>query len=376
MDSSLKRERTSYQFFWKEPGISPRFRSGVSLHSHTLYSEESLDILPRHVGKIPILGKTLDASVDYTQAFWTPPLSPRQAYRLEEKQITRRFQLPALVSLSDHDDLRAGSLLRVLPRFEKTPLSVEWTVPFGPTFFHIGVHNLPQAEASAVLQRLQGFTAQPELHTLKDCLTELNSFPGVLLVLNHPLWDEKQIGLAEHERVLSSLLTFAEEQVHALEVNGLRDFAENRRVMNLGSAIGKPVVSGGDRHGCEPNAILNLSEASTFEGFADEIRSSGRSHVVFMPQYRESVRWRTMQTVVDILREYPGNIEERRSWTQRVYYRQPEGEPIPMSSMWPNGNGPKLFTAVTYAVRVAQWRGIRSVMKTVLSLGPSGEVAV
>ncbi|MFL6452030.1 MAG: hypothetical protein ACJ746_30840 [Bryobacteraceae bacterium] len=332
-------------------------------------------MLPRHVGNIPLLSKALDASVDYTQAFWTPPLSPRQAYRLEEKQITRRLRLPALVSLSDHDDLRAGSMLRVLPRFDKTPLSVEWTVPFGPTFFHVGVHNLPESEASAVLTKLHSFTARPQLPALKDCLEELDSFPQVLLVLNHPLWDEKQIGLAEHERILSSLLNFAGERLHALEVNGLRHFSENRRVMDLASAMGKPVVSGGDRHGCEPNAILNLTEASIFEDFVDEVRSSARSHVVFMPQYKESVKWRTMQTVVDILREYPGNVEGRRSWIERVYYRQSDGDRLPVSSIWPNGNGPKIFTAVSCAVRIAQWRGVRSAMKTVLSLGPSGEVA-
>lgn len=376
MDSSFKRERTRYQFLWKEPCISRRFRSGVSLHSHTLYSEESLDILPRHVGKIPILGKTLDASVDYTQAFWTPPLSPRQAYRLEEKQINRRVELPALVSLSDHDNLRAGIMLRVLPRFEKAPISVEWTVPFGPTFFHLGVHNLPEAEALATLSMLHAFTAQPALETLRDCLHKLHSYREVLLVLNHPLWDEKQIGAAEHERALYSLLSFARDYLHALEVNGLRSFSENRRVMELGATIGKPVVSGGDRHGCEPNAILNLTESSTFEEFADELRSSGRSHVAFMPQYRESVNWRTMQTVVDILRDYPGNLEGRPNWTQRVFYRQPAGQAVPISSIWPNGDGPRIFKAVTYAVRVAQWRGIRSAMKTVLSLGPSEEVAV
>ena len=375
MDANSKRGRTTYQCLWKEPRIPHRFRSGVSLHSHTLYSEESLDILPRHVGKIPILGRTLDASVDYAQAFWTPPLSPRQAYRLEEKQINRRLQLPGLVSLTDHDDLRAGSMLRVLPRFEKAPLSLEWTVPFGSTFFHVGVHNLPQAETPAVFKMLQAFTAQPDQGALRDCLCELNSFRGVLLVLNHPLWDEKQIGLPEHEHALSSLLHLAGNHLHALEVNGLRSFCENRRVMDFGAAIGKPVVSGGDRHGVEPNAILNLTEATTFEDFADEVRFSRRSDVVFMPQYRESVKWRTMQTVVDILREYPGNLEGRRKWTQRVYYRQPAGEAVPISSVWPNGNGPRIFKLVTLAVRVAQWRGIRSAMKTVLSLGPNGEVA-
>jgi hypothetical protein len=198
----------------------------------------------------------------------------------------------------------------------------------------------------------------------------------VLLVLNHPLWDEKQIGLTEHERALSSLLDFAGDQLHALEVNGLRSFSENRRVMDVGAATGKPVVSGGDRHGCEPNAILNLTEASTFEDFADEVRSSRRSNVMFMRQYRESVKWRTMQTVVDILREYPGNLEGRRTWTQRVYYRHPNGEAVSLSSVWPNGSGPRIFNVVTCAVRVAQWRGIRSAMKTVLSLGPNGEVAI
>jgi hypothetical protein len=375
MNSSHTRERTTYQFLWKEPSVSRRFRSGVSLHSHTLYSEENLDVLPRHIGKIPILSKTLDASVDYKQAFWTPPLSPRQAYRLEEKQINRRLQLPALISLSDHDDLRAGTMLRVLPRYDKTPLSVEWTVPFGPTFFHIGVHNLPEAESTSILKTLQAFTAQPNNDFLSDCLSTLSAFPEVLLVLNHPLWDEKQIGLPEHERTLHALLSFAGNRLHALEVNGLRSFSENRRIMDLGAAIGRPVVSGGDRHGCEPNAILNLTEAHSFEEFVHEIRS-GRSHVVYMPQYRESVNWRTMQTVVDILRDYPGNIEGRRTWPQRVYYRQPNGEPVSMAEIWPNGNGPKIFTAVTYAVRVAQWRGIRSAMKTVLSLGPSEEVAV
>src|SRR3954466_932494 len=227
MDPSFKRQRTTYQLLWKEPRVSRRFRSGVSLHSHTLYSEESLDLLPRHLGKVPFLGRTLDCAVEYNQAFWTPPLSPRQAYRLEEKQITRQFGLPGLVSLSDHDDLRAGSMLRVLPRFEKAPLSVEWTVPFGPTFFHIGVHNLPKSEAASVLKMLHAFTSQPSRDALKDRLSQLHAFREVLLVLNHPLWDEKQIGLAEHERTLFSMLSLGGDQVHALEVNGLRCFSEN-----------------------------------------------------------------------------------------------------------------------------------------------------
>jgi hypothetical protein len=155
-----------------------------------------------------------------------------------------------------------------------------------------------ESDASGVPEILHAFTAQPDEDALKGRLERLNSFPEALLILNHPLWDEKKIGLAQHEQTLKSLLAFSRNRLHALEVNGLRSFAENRRVMDLGDMVGWPVVSGGNRHGCEPNAILNLTEASTFDEFAQQVRS-GRSHVVFMPQYREPLTWRTMRTVVD-----------------------------------------------------------------------------
>lgn len=71
-------------------------------------------------------------------------------------------------------------------------------------------------------------------------------------------------------------------------------------------------VSGGDRHGCEPNAILNLSQASSFSEFVDELRRHRQSQIVFMPQYQESLNWRTMQAVIDVLREYPSTFAERR----------------------------------------------------------------
>src|SRR5690242_12258742 len=103
-----QREKTTYQFFWKDRSVRADFRAGVSLHSHTMYSEESLDILPRYTCKVPLLRDLLDARIDYNHAFWTPPLSPRQAHRLEEKQIQRHFQLPGLVSLTDHDSIQAG----------------------------------------------------------------------------------------------------------------------------------------------------------------------------------------------------------------------------------------------------------------------------
>ena len=41
------------------------------------------------------------------------------------------------------------------------PISVEWTVPFRNTFFHLGVHNLPPNRARAIMDRLKGVHGAP-----------------------------------------------------------------------------------------------------------------------------------------------------------------------------------------------------------------------
>src|ERR1700751_359255 len=188
---------TKVQFFWQNRFIDKDFRTGVSLHSHTMYSEESLEMIPRYTAKVPYVGRAIQRqsekfnrkrgfTLDFNDAFWTPPYSPRQAYRLEEKQIQRQFQLPGLVSLTDHDDIRAGSLLRVLDRFRNAPVSTEWTIPFETTFFHLGVHNMPAQQAPALMEQLRAYTASPRTDLLGEVLDQLNAFSDVLLVLNHP----------------------------------------------------------------------------------------------------------------------------------------------------------------------------------------------
>ena len=74
-------------------------------------------------------------------------LAPRQAYDLERQQLETALGTDGLVSLTDHDDIEAGSSLAVVGGLGPIPVSVEWTVPFGPTFFHLGVHNLPLPSA-------------------------------------------------------------------------------------------------------------------------------------------------------------------------------------------------------------------------------------
>src|SRR5438874_2230362 len=102
---------TKLQFLWRDARISTEFRSGVSLHSHTMYSEETLEIVPRYIAGAPYLGAAIrretarynrrtGAQFDFGRCYWTPPLTARQAFRVEEKQIQRRFQLPGIISLT------------------------------------------------------------------------------------------------------------------------------------------------------------------------------------------------------------------------------------------------------------------------------------
>lgn len=365
-------KESTFQLFWEDRAVANHFRSGVSLHSHTMYSEENLDALQRHVDKVPILSDLLPKHVDYERMFWTPPLSPRRAYRLEEKQIHRQLNLHALVSLTDHDDIRAGLLLRVMERYKDAPVSVEWTIPFGCTFFHIGVHNLPPANAIEIQEQLTRVTARPDAGSLLDALSFLHSHPDVLLVLNHPLWDEKGIGGDAHLQELRRLLSQAGPYLHALELNGLRGWAENRNVVRIAKEIRLPLVSGGDRHGCEPNAIINLSEASNFPEFVDEIRTRRTSHVVFMPQYRQSLNWRTTQTVIDVLRDYPSSFAGRRLWTERVFYRTADGPPTSLATFFPESRVPHIFKAITSSVRLAQCPGIPILLRTLMRAGNAG----
>lgn len=334
-------------------------------------------MVPRYTAKVPYLGRAIRRQeIEYQRlnrkqfsfgdAFWTPPLAPRQAYRLEEKQIQRKFKLPALISLTDHDDIRAGVQLHIIERFKNIPISTEWTIPFSETFFHLGVHNMPPADSDELMGQFAAFTANPEPDRLVGLLERLHLHPEVLLVLNHPLWDEKGIGAGRHTAALRSLLTLHGKFFHAFELNGLRSWAENKQVIGLGRERNVPVVSGGDRHGREPNAILNLSRAATFAEFVQEIRQERFSHVVFMAQYHEPLKMRVLQTMVDVVREYNENFAGRRTWADRVFYRDPETKIVtPLASLWADG-GPGIVKQFIAAMRLIEWSPLRSALRMAL----------
>jgi len=375
-------KRSQLHWLWQNSAAPNRFRTGVSLHSHTLHSEESLAFVPRYLGGVPIVSDIIRHQesrhfeltgrvLDFSRTFWRPPLAPREAFSLEKSQIENKLGIRALVSLSDHDDIQAGYMLQVVE--PETPISVEWTISFGPSFFHLGIHNLPRDLAPSIMQDLASFTAAPNKPRLRELLSALNEIREVLIVLNHPMWDEARIGEVEHAQLSSRFLERFGEYIHALELNGLRPWKENRRVLWQAEQFGHAVISGGDRHGLEANANINLTNARTFSEFVAEIRDDGVSSVLFMPQYRETLRVRMVETMWDVVRDYPDFPVERRRWSDRVFHRHDDGQVRPLSSYW-HGNEPWPIRFFLSGLRAVKSQHLRPALR--LALADSQEARI
>jgi hypothetical protein len=359
--------QSSISYLWREPEAARGFRTGVSLHSHTNQSKETLDFISELSKEWSVLQPVMrwceerchrrsGIYPDYARSYWTPPLTPALAFDLERKQIEEQLQLPGLVSITDHDDINAPLLLRSVPSSRHIPVSVEWTVPFGVSAFHIGIHNLPSATGVAWMERMRECTAipvetrNPEL--LREMLAELDEIPAVLIVFNHPIWDLYRVGKDRHDVLVNEFLARYGQYVHALELNGLRNWKENREAATLAGKWNQLVISGGDRHGVEPNANVNLTRAESFTEFVYEVRRERQSHVLFMPQYSEPWKHRILQSTLDAIRDYPHFPEGARRWDQRVYHPDRDGVIQPLSEIWNKGRAPRFVRSVLASVRM------------------------
>jgi hypothetical protein len=306
-----------------------------------MHSREYLGRLPSYIAKVPIGRFFIEREIgrmhlytgrvlDFRRIFWTPPLSPREAMDLEQSQIESQVRLRPLVSLTDHDNIEAGLHLRMLGNKADVPVSVEWSVPYAGSVFHLGIHNLPVDSAQGWMAEFTAFTTAPNPGRLRALLRELDANPEALIVLNHPYWDAEATAPGRQKESLSEFLGEFRSVLHALEINGLRSRRENRAVLELAAACGLPAVSGGDRHGCEPNAVLNLTSASTFAGFVREIRREGRSTILLMPQYFDNLRLRLLESSWHALCDAPGEFG-RRHWMTRIFIEDENGLPQAVS---------------------------------------------
>jgi hypothetical protein len=339
--------RNQVWFQSRQKDTRSSFRSGVSLHGHTKHSVESLGFIGKFLHEHIVLRSWIEAqmrdckrksgiNLNFDQAYWTPPLSAERAYSLECAQI-ESLGLRPIVSLSDHDNIEASALLRQSQRLSDVPISVEWTVPFGKAVFHIGVHNLPPRSAPELMSVLEQCTAEAREGRIVDLLFQLREIPSLLLVFNHPVWNLAGIASGNFEAELSRFLGGAGRAFAAFELNGMRSWRENYKVIQLAARWNQILISGGDRHACEPNAILNLTNASDFPEFIDEVRNGRQSIVAMMPQYEKPLRWRFFQSFTQITKEYPEYPEGQRRWDERTFHPDASGDIVPLSELWPKG---------------------------------------
>lgn len=350
-------------YLWRDQKAHEGFRSGVSLHSHTNQSRETLDFLA-NLGSTysmirPLLArlerraeKLHGVRIDYASSYWTPPMTPRLAFDLESGQI-EKLGLSSMVSITDHDTIEAPMLLRTVPSARRIPVSVEWSVPYGGVQdFHIGIHNLPSARARQWMNTFAAFTANPGEQRLREILIALHEEPGVLVVFNHPMWDLFLVGEKRHQFMVNEFLLKFGAWIHALELNGLRNWEENRETRRLAERWNMVLISGGDRHGVEPNANINLTNSTSFTEFVHEIRRERTSSVLFMPQYAHPWKHRLLHSTLDAIRNYPDFPQGSRTWDERAYHPDARGVMRPLSEIWPKGRAPLAIQCVIKCVQM------------------------
>jgi hypothetical protein len=361
-DKGAAMPNASISYLWRDKDASRGFQAGVSLHSHTNQSRETLDFLANFGNQFPVMRPLLSrlerraeemhgVRVNYAASYWTPPMTPKLAFDLESRQI-EKLGLSPMVSISDHDNINAPMLLRTVPSARQIPVSVEWSAPYGSQSFHLGVHNLPSARAPQWMSTLAEFTANPSDSRLTEILRALHNEPNVLVIFNHPMWDLYLVGKDKHQFLVNEFLQKNGAYLHALELNGLRNWDENRTVRKLGEKWNMLLISGGDRHGVEPNANINLTNATSFTEFVHEIRRERKSSVLFMPQYAEPWKHRLLQSTIDAIRNYPEFPQGSRNWDERVYHPDANGVVRPLSELWPKHSSPIFMRGVIALVQL------------------------
>ena len=356
--------KTEVHILQKKANISSLARTGVSMHCHTENSREMLDFVPHYAEKLPVIshfwkkesakfesknGRPIDLSTSY----WSPPLTARAVFESEKSQI-EESGLDAIVSVTDHDSIAGQSDLRTTAEIGVAPISLEWTVPYDFGFFHLGVHGLPENHAEEITQILLDYTFNvegPDSERLTQILAMLNEFPAVLIVFNHPIWDIELVGQERHSQLLDDFLRTHGHWIHALEINGFRAWSENKAVLELAETHRLPVVSGGDRHGCQPNTIVNVTNAVSFDEFTEEIRVDKHSEVVVMPEYQLPLHSRQLQSFSEILDTYPEFPAERIRWFDRVFFDMNDGRGVlPLSSHGWKYGGPIWLRAAIWTL--------------------------
>jgi hypothetical protein len=135
-------------------------------------------------------------------------------------------------------------------------------------------------------------------------------------------------------------------------------------VMQMAGGLAKPVVSGGDRHALEPNAVVDLTNAATFPEYVEQVRS-GRTDVLVTNQYREPFVLRILQSLEEILQDYDDHARGWRRWSDRVFYRCDDGVIRSLTELFPDGM-PSPVQVFVKAVALIRDCGVRRRFRNML----------
>jgi len=357
------RTTANLKFVYDRREFSTTDRVGISLHCHTQHSREVLDFVPYYASQFPIVSwlfeqqsRTFERAngkaPNFNLGHWEPPLTGIQLFDSESESL-HSLSLSSIISITDHDSISANLEVNESIDNDLAPISLEWTVPFGEAYFHIGVHNLPPSHARMLSDMLVRFSSAgngADTRSLRDLLHLLNEIPEVLVVLNHPFWDIEMIGQDAHDFNLLSFVAEFGSYIHALELNGFRGWSENKQTIQLAEDMSLPLISGGDRHCLTANAMINTSRCSSFAEFVDEIRD-GHSNIVILPEYRKPLLHRQVRSISQILGTYPNFADDRRHWSQRVYFDAEDGNgATPLSERW-GGKVPRSYKLALWMFR-------------------------
>lgn len=94
------------------------------------------------------------------------------------------------------------------------------------------------------------------------------------------------------------------------------------------------------------------------------MRVGRQSTVLFMPQHREPMRYRIVQTMWDIMRYYPDH-PDRRKWSNRIFFRDEDGTAKAVSTFF-NGNQPAIVKQFSSLIRLVDSSSVRKVLRTAL----------
>jgi hypothetical protein len=203
------------------------------------------------------------------------------------------------LGITDHDEI-AGSLelQHAHPEAaECNPLGEEISIYFDDYLFHLGVTGMPAAGIEQLHAGLQSAARKRRL----DDLFEILRASGSLVVFNHPLvpWG-KNPGRKIPAEALLKRYGWA---IHALEYNGMRSREENDRVLQLAKHVGKPVVGGGDSHLLLASSVLSLTQAASYQEFAEEVKD-GRAVSLVLPTYFAPLSWKIFLRVLYFMGHY------------------------------------------------------------------------